>query len=300
MANTQASKNYHPLLTVQDKRLNTATLAQYYLSICISDTSFKVSCIDPKTTKCLLLEVYSLAHECGHRRVQAIEQLYQDHRLLAKGNWSAVTLCVGNQNYSLIPEQFFQENKLADYLNFTCPIAPNVIKHFTHSSLNLAVAFAVDPLLMHWLQKTYKQTKLQIVHQASSLIEGTLNYLRSSRLNLLPKVLVFTEANHLHIIIIQKSDLLYYNRFEYTNSDEFLRYILTVMHTLKLDPNFHEVILGGHISKGSIAHRKARNYLRKLTFITPPPYLKFRNIFNKGVWTTHLDVLSTCLCYQTL
>ena len=298
MADTLPSKNYQNLLTVKDKRFNIAAPSQYHLSIYINDASFKVSCVNPTTTQCLLLEAYSLAYERGQRRVQAIEQLYQDHPLLVARNWSAVTLCIGNQQYTLIPKQFFQEKKLADYLDFTCPIGSNTIKHFTHSSLNLAVAFAIDPLLLNWFQGTYEQTQLHTIHQASSLIEGTLSYLRGNRPSLLPKVMVFVEANHMHITSIQKNTLLYYNRFEYTSSDELLHYILIVMHTLKLDPSFHEVILEGSISKGSIAYRKARNYIRKLTFSGRPPYSKFRRIFNREILTTHLDVLSTHLCHQ--
>lgn len=298
MADTLPSKNYQNLLAVKDKRFNVAALSQYHLSIYISDASFKVSCVNPTTTQCLLLETYSLAYGRGQRRMQAIEQLYQDHPLLVARNWSAVTLCIGNQQYTLIPKKFFQQRKLADYLDFTCPIGSNTIKHFTHSSLNLAVVFAMDPLLLNWFQGTYEQIQLHTIHQASSLIEGTLSYLRGNRPSLLPKVMVFVEAKHIHITSIQKSKLLYYNRFEYTSSDEFLHYMLIVMHTLQLDPSFHEVILGGSISKGSIAYRKARNYIRKLTLSGRPPYLKFRSIFNKEILTTHLDVLSTNLCHQ--
>ncbi len=297
MVDTLSGKNYQTLLTVKDQRFNVAALSQYHLSICINDASFKVSCVNPTTTQCLFLEAYSLAYGRCQQRVQAIEQLYQDHRLLASGNWSAVTLCISNQQYSLIPKQLFLESKLVDYLDFTCPIGSNTIKHFTHSSLNLTVAFAMDPLLINWFQTNYEPTQLNILPQASSLIEGALSYLRSSRPSLLPKVLVFGEANYLHIIIIQKSNLLYYNRFAYTSSDKFLSYILIVMHALKLDPSLHEVILGGSISKGSIAYRQARNHIRKLTFIGTPPYLKFRSIFNREMWTTHWDVLSTYLCH---
>ena len=300
MVDTLSGKNYQTLLTVKDKRFNVAALSQYHLSICISDASFKVSCVNPTTTQCLFLAAYSLVYERCQQRVEAIEQLYQDHRLLVAGNWSAVTLCISNQQYSLIPKHLFQESNLVDYLDFTCPIGAHTLKHFTHTSLNLTVAFAMDPLIINWFQTTYEPTQLTILHQASSLIEGALSYLRSVRPSLLPRVLVFVEANHLHCIVIQKSNLLYYNRFAYTSSDEFLNYILIVMHTLKLDPGLHEVILGGRISKGSIAYRQARNHIRKLTFIGSPPSLKFRSIFNKEMCTTHWDVLSTYLCHEAL
>jgi hypothetical protein len=299
MAYAPSKKNYQCLLAVKDKRFKVATLAQYHLSIYVSDTCFKISCVNPTTTQCLLLEVYKLAYGRSHERVQAIEQLYQDHPLLVAGNWSAVTLCIGNQQYTLIPKEFFQEEKLAYYLCFTCPIGSEAIKHFTHPHLNMTVAFAVDPWLLNWFQVTYDKTQPHTIHQASSLIQGAWAYLREKKLSLLPTVLVFVEFNYLHITVMQKSKLLYYNKFEYTNSDELLYYILIVMRTLKLDTSLHEVILGGNITKSSLAYSKACNYIRKLTCISAPPYLKFSSVFTREIMHAHLDVLSAHICHQT-
>jgi hypothetical protein len=199
----------------------------------------------------------------------------------------------------LIPKAFFQEEKLAGYLSFTCPIDSAAIRHFTHSHLDIAVAFAVDPWLLNWFQAAYDQPQLHTIHQASSLIQGTWAYLRGNKLRLLPSVLVFVEVNHLHITVMQKSQLLYYNKFEYTNSDALLYYILIVMRTLKLDTNLHEVMLGGAITESTLAYSKARNYIRKLTFAKPLPYLKFRSVFTRKMTHAHLDVLSAHLCQQT-
>ena len=300
MASTPSSKKYQLLFTSQDKRFDIAALSQYHLSLYISDAYLKIICVNPTTTRCLLLAVYRLAGECSYQRIQAIEQLYQDHPILANRNWPAVTLCIGNRQYTLIPQQLFQEKKIADYLNFTCPIGSNTMRYFTHSSLNVAVAFAVDPQLLNWFQMTYDYTQLCTIHQASSLIQGTWTYLRNHQPSVVPRVLVFVEASHLHITVIQKSKLIYYNRFEYTSCDELLYYVLIVIRTLKLDTSLHEVILGGDINRHSLAYKKACNYIRKLTLMSTLPYVKFGRTFPKKRMTAHLDVLSAHLCYGEL
>jgi hypothetical protein len=71
------------------------------------------------------------------------------------------------------------------------------------------------------------------------------------------------------------------------------------MRTLKLDTNLHEVMLGGAITESTLAYSKARNYIRKLTFAKPLPYLKFRSVFTRKMTHAHLDVLSAHLCQQT-
>jgi Protein of unknown function (DUF3822) len=299
MAGNPSIKKYKLLCAFKGKNFNISNISQYHLSIHVSDAYFKVSCVNSVTTQCLLLETYFLIYHHAYQRVQAIKQLYQDHTLLA-GSWSTVTLCIDNQQYTLVPKELVQKKKLADYLDFTCLVSGKTTRHFTHSSLNMAVVFAVDSGLLNWFQEIYEHTQRYTIHQASSLVQGTWTYFRDNKPCLLPKVLVFVTSNYLHITVIQKNELLYYNRFEYTSSDRLLYYILVVMRTLKLDTNLHEVILGGNITKSSPAHKKARNYIRKLTFISTLPYLKYRGILPKKVMRTHLDVLSAHLCHLTL
>ena len=299
MVDNPSTPKYKLLCAVKGKNFNVTDISQYHLSIHVSDAYFKVSCVNSVTTQCLLLETYFLVYHHSYQRVQAIKQLYQDHTLLAS-SWSTVTLCIDNQQYTLVPGELVQKEKLADYLGFTCLVSGKTIKHFTHSSLNMAVIFAVDSGLLNWFQEIYEHTQLYTIHQASSLVQGTWIYFRDNRPCLLPKVLVFVTSNYLHITVIQKNKLLYYNRFEYASSDKLLYYILVVMRTLQLDANLQEVILGGNITKSSPAHKKARNYIRKLTFINALPYFKSRGILSKEIMRTHLDVLSAHLCHLTL
>jgi Protein of unknown function (DUF3822) len=298
MADNPSIKKYKLLCAVRGKNFNTTNLSQYHLSIHVSGASFKVSCVNAVTTQCLLLETYALVYRHPYQRLHAIKQLYQDHTLLA-GSWSAITLCIDNQQYTLVPKELVQEKKLADYLGFTCLMSGKTTRHFTHPSLNMTVIFAIDSGLLSWFQEIYNHSQLYTIHQASSLIQSIWTYLRDNKPCSLPKVLVFVASNYLHITVIQKNELLYYNRFEYASSDKLLYYILVVMRTLNLDTNLHEVMLGGHITKGSLAHKKARNYIRKLTFISTLPYLKFGDILSKETMRTHLDVLSAHLCHLT-
>ena len=296
MADTSSDKKYQRFFIFTDKRFDVAALPQYHLSIYINNQYIKVGCVNPTTKQCLFIEQYKLAHQYANQRIQAMGQLYQDHPILGRQGWSAVTLCVGNQQYTLVPQSLFQEKQITDYLYCTCPIGSNVARHFTHVSFGTTVAFAIDPLLLNWFQATYKNTQLHTIHQASSLIQGTWTYVKSKKSSALPKVTVFVEPSNLHITVIQENKLVYYNRFAYTTCDELLYYILIVMHTLQLDTSSHEVILGGHIRKRSSAYRKVRHYIRRVTLMGKLPYLKFSKNFPPKVMTTYLDVLSMHLC----
>ena len=301
MQHTPSGTPYRPERSIKDRRFSSSLLAQYHLSLHISGDSFKVSCIDPVANKCLLLDTYKLSHDHGPQRIQALEKIYQDHHLLAAAGWANATLCVDNQQYTLIPERLLQQDQLEHYLALACAVGESSVQHCLHSSFNVAVIFAIEPLLLAWFQETYAPAaSLQIIHQATNLIEGAWEYLKCQKSVMTPQVFVFSSATHLHITALQKGRLLYYNRFKYNNSDEFLHYILIVMQSLKLDTNFHTVILAGSTTKNSLAYRKACNYIRNLYCCGRPPHLRFRRFFSpftKTIASAHFDVLSTHL-YQ--
>ncbi|MCG8340506.1 MAG: DUF3822 family protein [Cytophagales bacterium] len=298
----EETPNYKTILSIKDKHLNMNKLHQYHLAISLDHTNLQLCCIDEVTHQCLLLEEYKLKCEVENELISAIEPLYNKHALLTVGFWSAVTLCIKNQKYTLFPTSFFQEDNVADYLKLACPVdtAVEVVKYFTHPSLNMTVAFAVNQLLLDWFPQTYSRTNFKVIHQGSSFIEGIWVYMRERKLKRFPAVFVLTEPHHMHITVMQKDRLLYYNRFMYQNSDEFLNYILIVMQALKLDPNFHEVIFWGNMTKSSLAYRKAYNYIRKVALGKRPAHLQFRYNFYKTAPPTYFDILNAHLCQKKL
>ncbi len=297
MKSTELGEKYQTRFLVKDKRFNTAVLSQYHLSIYINDVYVKICCVNAVTKRCLLFEEYRLVHACTHQRIQAIEQLYRDHSILSAKGWATATLCISNQKYTVIPQALFQEKTSADYLSFTCPVGSDASRHFTHSALNATVVFAIDAPLLDWFKSTYKHTKLHVIHQASCLIQGIWHYLQDKGLSKSPKVIVFIEPNNLHVTVMKKGGLTYYNRFAYTDCDELLYYILIVMRTLKLDAGLHEVILVGDIHKRSPAYKKASDYIRRLTFMQTPPHIRFGRAFSKKMRSIYLDILSAHLCH---
>lgn len=296
MATTSPTHHYERCLTFKDKALHRDMLSQCHLSIYISDTYFKVSCVHLKTTQHLLLEVYRLKCEGASQRTHAIAHIYQHHPLLAMDQWATVTLCVGNQTYALIPQSLFQEKQVDQYLRLTTDRTTQTRQYFTHPALGVTVAFAMDTWLSPWLQKTYHQTPSRTIHQASSLIQGTWVYFQRIRTRKLSQVFIFMEVQYLHITVLQKGSLRYYNRFVCTDDDAWLRYVLIVLHTLQLAPNTYEVVIGGHATQETHTYLKARKYLQQLTFIDTIPGLKFGSTFPKKNIPTHLDVLNTHFC----
>lgn len=283
---------YQPILSIKDKRFTIYQLQQYHLIISLSNTHLRICCMDQLSNRCLFLETYTLQADTIAATMQAIEQFWQAHPLLAMKAWHTITLCVENQQYTLVPKPLFQEKDAVAYLNLAATRNHHTVKHTIHHSLDLVVAFGLQPLLCDWFQTTYKKNTFYIIHQASSLIAGVSAYIKAKNLKPVPQLFVVASPTHVHITALERAKLCYYNQFAYANSDELLQYILIVMYTLGLDPGSQEIILGGHITKNSLTHRKLQNYIRKVTFSDQMPNLKFGWSFKKRLLTQYFDLWS--------
>jgi hypothetical protein len=238
------------------------------------------------------MEAYQIDADNPAQYLPILQQLFREHPFIATSAWKKVVLCFENQQYTLVPSALFQEKDSADYLKLAVDIADQTVKYCIHTELGLAVVFAVDESIVNWLQKGYTTEHCCIIHQANSVIAGTAAYIQAKKLYTEAKVFVLAEAGHIHITVVEKSQLLYYNRFAYNSSDEFLQYILIVMYTLALNPGVHEVIVAGNIVKNSVVYKKMRNYIRYVSFSEKPPYLKFGWSFKKDLIINYFDVIN--------
>jgi hypothetical protein len=238
------------------------------------------------------MEAYQIDADNSTQYLSILQQLFHEHPFIASSAWKKVALCFENQRYTLVPNALFQERNSADYLKLAVDMSDQAVKYCIHTDLDLAVVFAVDSDIVNWLQNGYTMEHCCITHQANSLIAGTVTYMQAKKLHAEPRVFVLAEPEYMHITVVEKSQLLYYNRFAYSSSDEFLQYILIVMYTLALNPGMHEVIIAGNVVKNSLIHRKMRNYIRRVSFSEKPPYLKFGWSFKKDWIANYFDLVN--------
>jgi hypothetical protein len=298
MTTDSIAHRYQTTFSIKDKRFDMAQLRNYHLAISLGDTSLRICCIDQISNRCLWIESYILHTITPSVRMQAIEQLWKVHPLLANNWWNTVILCIENQQYTLIPKSLFNAKDIDAYLNLATASDHALAKYYVHANLGVVLAFNIDAVLLNWFQTIYEQTTFHTIHQASSLISGLSisNYLNHKNLRPSPQIFAMAESDHLHILVMTKAKLFYYNRFPYHDSDELLQYILIVMVTLELDPSSQEIIISGNITKNSLTHRKLQNYIRKVTFSERLPHLKFGWSFKDSILIQYFDLLSIYTC----
>jgi hypothetical protein len=283
---------YQSIISIKDKRFSVYRINHYYLLISIGSNRLRIACIDPEASRCLLMEAYQIDATTSSEYFTILKQLFQEHPFLATSAWKKVVICFENQQYTLVPTSLFQEENSIDYLKLAVDVETQSVKYCLHTDLDVSIVFAVDPVIANWLQNGYNKDHTYIVHQANSIIASTTSYLNAKKLGGGPKVFVLAETGYMHITVMEKSQLLYYNRFVYNSSDEFLQYILIVMYSLALNPALNEVILAGNVVKDSLVYKKMRNYIRYIYFSDKPPYLKFSWSFKKSIIANYFELVN--------
>lgn len=285
---------YQPVSAFQDKRFNIYKLHQYVLLISIGDYRLRIACIEHGTNRCLLLEAYQIEKTTSSASLLVeLQHFFQGHPFIATVGWRKVVVVFENGQYTLVPTSLYQEDYAADYLKLAVDTDQQGISYYHHhTDLGTTVVFAVDSYIVDWLKQGYQSKEFYVIHQASALIISTHFYLHKKKLAANPTVLVVAEEHVMHIIVMEQAKLVYYNRFAYNSSDELLQYILIVMYTLALTPEFHPVILTGSITKNSVAHKKIGSYIRYVSFIEKPPHLQLAWTLKSELLTSYFELLN--------
>jgi hypothetical protein len=293
MTTDSLTYQFQPKLSFQDRQFNRAKLQHYHLAIAVDNHNLRICGLELLSNKCLFIEAYTLYVS---NTLQAIQAIWKNHSFLNNPSWNQVTLSIANQQYTLIPQPLFQPTATDLYLKLATNVSHDEALYYTHTNLGIIVAFAIEPQLLAWFQKTYPENQLLIIHQANTLIAGNSIYYHAKNLKRELQFFLHIETNNIHITVLSENQLFYYNKFLYQDSDEVLRYLLLVMHTLQQDPKQQEVLVSGNMVKNSLVYRQCKNYIRQVKLTTACQPFKLGWMVDKAILRHHFDLLHSYSC----
>ncbi len=287
---------YTPIHTFQDKRFNIHHQHEYDLIISFNEDSIRLICMaDPHT--CLAAETYVFPNSTpANGPLPQLQSFFQAYPFMANSAWSTVTCIIANPWYTLIPTAFYKKAFIADYLRLSGDCLQADMR-FCDAQIDshTTVLFAIHKAMRDWLNTTYLPNQLCITHQTNAIIISVQFYLRVNKLTRTPHVCVVTQGKYMYITVMHHDNLVYYNSFEYHTGDEWLQYILTVMHTLALNPKANHVLLTGDIAKNTVIYKKLRAYIRHLDCMEQPQPFHTKAARNQ-TWPSHYFELLNFYC----
>ncbi len=272
---------YKLIKKIKDDRFDEDNIHQYDLLVQLSVRDFQIGIVDCSDGRVLFFEDYVLGDLSSHQELLTLFQtLFESHPVLQAGFWNSVKVSIKNSKFVQVPNSLFVEEAASEYLKFNANIDQEKedVLFCYNEKIDAVNIFAVQKDLLTWLKRIYSNTKIHLIHQSSSLIEGVLQIVGQSQKS---RLYIYVDRFKLHILSIENSKLIYYNQFAIKQFSDYVKYMMLVMKGLGMDQQTCEVVLWGYISQNSPHYQEFVKYIRNVTFGSRPEGLKFGYIFDE-------------------
>ncbi|ANW96069.1 hypothetical protein AXE80_07165 [Wenyingzhuangia fucanilytica] len=191
--------------------------------------------------------------------LEEVKNIFENNVLLHE-TYEEVILIHHNELNTFVPQAFFSEEILNNYLQ-------NTVKVFDNDYVSYD---ELDELEMNNVYIPFVNVNNYIFDSF-----GAFTYLHSSTVflqNILKsnsvsnkEMFVNVHQNNFQLIVIENNQLLLSNHFNYQTKEDFVYYILFVAEQLKMDPNQFSLTLYGNIKEKDEAYQLLYNYIRNVS-----------------------------------
>ena len=287
---------YRLLKKVQDELFDPSQLDRYTLLLSIGNRDIQLGVVQFGSSKCLLVEDYALENiRTITDRIGALQRLFSEHHFVKGGFWKQIKCSMKSHKFSLLPRMFYARETATDFLSLTAKLNPEneILYTCPHKTMSLVNVFAVDKQLSSWLVGMYSKKKIAFFHQGSVLIEGCLHMLASGHEK---AVFFFLDKKVLHVSIVEKQRLFYYNQFSVHEVKDMLLSVRMVFSELAVGDSNLPAILYGNQPGNSSYHQQLRKLLPQLQLGSRPAFLQYPFPFDDVQENYYFDLFSIQGC----
>ncbi len=286
-----ATASYRLIKKIKDERFEEEALHDYHLILHIGIRDFQVLVI-AGDQRVILLEDYVLPEISSSTvLLQTIEEIFEAHSVLKAGFWKKISICFKSQKFVQVPAALFTPESMHEYLLFNAQVDParETVLKIEHPGKETVTVFAVYTEILNWLLAQYPSKQPTILHQSAALIEGILEV--ANKQNHSP-LYVYIDRFKLHLLACHKGSLVYYNQFAIHHFQDYVKYIMMVMKSLKMDQRTSEVVLWGYIGKNSPHYHEFYKFINNVKFGDRPAGLRFGYLFDEVQEHNFFDLYS--------
>ncbi len=186
-----------------------------------------------------------------------------------------------HENYlsTLVPELYFSEDSLQNYLSFSVKTFKN--DFITYDSItNIKAKNVYIPYvnINNYIFQNFGEFEYK--HHHTVLLQKLLS--RKPEENKVMYVNVV--KNNFDVVVIENETVIFLNSFAYQTKEDFLYYILFTAEQLHLNTEEFKLFFSGEISEESNIYNIIHNYIRNISFLESKnnifKYLELQNYTN--------------------
>ncbi|MDC0177341.1 DUF3822 family protein [Polaribacter sp.] len=251
---TVIKKNSTPTLTnTKDTRLS----IQFNLdgfSFCISNNT---------SNETVYFSEYEFDEKQGtpESLLNQIEAIFKTDIQLQK-DFSSVLVIHQNDLYTLVPNTYFSEDKLIEYLDFNIKtIATDFITFDNIESMNAKNVYVPYVNINNYLFQNFGEFEYK--HHLTILIEKLISLPASKE----RKVYINVSKENFDVVILQNKKIEFSNSFSFETKEDFMYYLLFTFEQLKIDVEEVKIYFTGAIDIETEIYKITYQYVRNIFFL---------------------------------
>lgn len=251
----------------RNSKYNTAIVSKHkQISIQLSLDGFSFCITDIPSSKILAFVEYIFKEQPTTPELlyTNVVQIFNQDKDLQQ-DFDTILVIHKNELSTLVPDAFFDQEKLKTYLNYNVKIlADDYITSDTITKINAKNVYIPFVNINNYLFQGYGEFEFK--HHSTILIEKLIDYSSKTSekqffVNVFPKTI--------DVVVTQNDKLLLYNQFSYNTKEDFIYYILFVAEQLQMNPDEFKLIFLGKIDEKSDVYKITYKYIRNISFIEP-------------------------------
>lgn len=253
-------------MIVQKKTINNILKDTYRKALSIQFSlggfSFCISNLETKEVHHFTSYTFDINSVSPEALLSEIEILYHDNSLL-KQEFESVTIIHQNNLSTLVPAPLFDENELKTYLDYNIKTLANDYAAFDDlSQLDIKNVYVPYVNINNFFFQKFGEFEYK--HHVTVLIDKLILHAKN---NSEKQFFVHVTNNNFDIVVVENSNLLFYNSFSFSTKEDFIYYILFTAEQLQLNPEELLLFFIGDIEKESELYHIAYQYIRNVDFI---------------------------------
>ena len=195
---------------------------------------------------------------------------------------------------TLVPESVFEKELASKFLAFNHTVDfDDLIEYSYIRNGSLYCVFSVPLWLKELVQERFKTATF--THQTTPLIDSILMINKNKVLK--KKLYVNVESDFFDVIVIDGDNLLMSNSFGYSNSKDFMYFLMNVYEQLKLNPEINELTYMGQIAHDSDLLVQSKLYIKNINFVSYRDELqRFSYVFDDVSLVQYVTLINLFSC----
>ncbi len=273
-----------------DESFDLESASEYHLSIQLGLDGFSFCILDKPRNKYVVMRHIPLIVGKIQFLSRKIETIFEEEEIL-NAAFNSISITYSTNKATLVPKAYSAPSFSHHLAGLTSNLSRNeeVVAN-NLPGFNYQLIFSYPKELMSTFHQKY--TDFSFRHKSIPLLAAALSQRNEKRNTLL----INFEKKYIRMIALKGSEISLYNSFYYKNESDFLYYALNICHTLQIDPELDEILIGGYIASDSAYVRQLKKYLGNVQFLKPSADYNYGSLFEKVQKHQFVSLLNSYPC----